>query len=128
MFLAAPALLVLSHPNGICSVPRSLEENKGLHTPRHSTPPTAEEACCHQWVFAVEGDLENHGEERTLQTLWLHRHKLEPWLSHVGPALNPSEAQAFPLGILYNYHCSGPQGHTGRPVLGKYPAFWLDRH
>lgn len=38
MFLAAPALLALSHPDGICSVPRSLEENKGctpLATPLH---------------------------------------------------------------------------------------------
>ena len=73
MFLAAPALLALSHLDGICPVPRSLEENKSLHTPGHSTPPAAEEACCHQCGLrlpqsgTVEGDLENHGEERSFR-------------------------------------------------------------
>lgn len=67
MFLAAPALLALSHTAGICSVPRSLEENKGLHTPRHSTPPTAEEACCHQWVFACTSLALWRGTWRTME-------------------------------------------------------------
>lgn len=75
-------------------------EGGSSHAPQHSTPPTAEGACCPghglplPWSGTVDKDLENHGGER--------RHPGPVWSrgSLRGPALNPSELQSLHAGTL----------------------------
>lgn len=83
-----------------CWIPRPPGEGVSSHAPQHSTPPTAEGACCPghglplPWSGTVDKDLENHGGER--------RHPGPVWSrgSLRGPALNPSELQSLHAGTL----------------------------